>query len=139
VAIDLDRARRETPGCQAVLHLNNAGAALMPQPVLHAVVGHVQLNRDKLKCEALSYRQRSDPPMEEERPRSGHGTLLCPTHLLGASEPMATNDVIGINSSTLQPLPIDKGVRSAHIERFIPDRHTFSCISRGTHQRMPVP
>jgi len=42
MAIDVGRARRETPGCQAVLHLNNAGAALMPQPVLHAVVGHVQ-------------------------------------------------------------------------------------------------
>jgi selenocysteine lyase/cysteine desulfurase len=42
VAIDVCRARHETPGCQAVLHFNNAGAALMPQPVLHAVVGHVQ-------------------------------------------------------------------------------------------------
>ena len=42
MAIDVGRARVETPGCQAVLHLNNAGAALMPQPVLHAVVGHVQ-------------------------------------------------------------------------------------------------
>src|SRR5262247_3987650 len=42
MAIDVGRARGETPGCQAVLHLNNAGAALMPQPVLHAVVSHVQ-------------------------------------------------------------------------------------------------
>jgi hypothetical protein len=25
------------------LHFNNAGAALMPQPVLHATIGHVQL------------------------------------------------------------------------------------------------
>lgn len=41
--IDVGRARAETPGCQQVLHFNNAGAALMPQPVLHATVGHLQL------------------------------------------------------------------------------------------------
>lgn len=40
---DLARARRETPGCANVIHFNNAGAALMPQPVLDAVVGHLQL------------------------------------------------------------------------------------------------
>jgi cysteine desulfurase / selenocysteine lyase len=40
---ELARARRETPGCATVMHFNNAGAALMPQPVLEAVVGHLQL------------------------------------------------------------------------------------------------
>ena len=40
---DLELARRETPGCAKVMHFNNAGAALMPQPVLDAVVGHLQL------------------------------------------------------------------------------------------------
>jgi cysteine desulfurase / selenocysteine lyase len=43
MAIDVQRARLETPGCGSVLHFNNAGAALMPQPVLHATVGHLQL------------------------------------------------------------------------------------------------
>ncbi|HJU91401.1 MAG TPA: aminotransferase class V-fold PLP-dependent enzyme [Pyrinomonadaceae bacterium] len=42
-AFDLARARRETPGCENVIHFNNAGAALMPQPVLDAVVDHLRL------------------------------------------------------------------------------------------------
>lgn len=44
--IDLERARRETPSCQHVLHLNNAGAALMPQPVLQAQLDHLQLEAE---------------------------------------------------------------------------------------------
>ncbi len=41
--MDVDRARRLTPGCEHVLHLNHAGASLLPQPVLDAVVGHLEL------------------------------------------------------------------------------------------------
>ena len=40
---DLQRARHETPGCTNVLHFNNAGASLMPQPVLDATIGYLQL------------------------------------------------------------------------------------------------
>jgi cysteine desulfurase / selenocysteine lyase len=43
MTIDVQRARQETPGCENVLHFNNAGAALMPQPVLHATIAHLQL------------------------------------------------------------------------------------------------
>lgn len=42
-SFDLQRARQETPGCNTVLHFNNAGSSLMPQPVLDATIAHLQL------------------------------------------------------------------------------------------------
>jgi len=35
--------RNETPGCSHVIHLNNAGAGLMPQPVIKAIHDHIDL------------------------------------------------------------------------------------------------
>jgi cysteine desulfurase/selenocysteine lyase len=40
---DLSRARRDTPGCEEILHFNNAGASLMPEPVLDATGFHLRL------------------------------------------------------------------------------------------------
>jgi selenocysteine lyase/cysteine desulfurase len=43
VTIDVERARALTPGCRRVAHLNNAGAALMPQPVIDVLHTHIDL------------------------------------------------------------------------------------------------
>jgi selenocysteine lyase/cysteine desulfurase len=43
MTIDIDLARRDTPGCAHVIHLNNAGAALMPHPVIDAVQSYFEL------------------------------------------------------------------------------------------------
>lgn len=39
--MDVGALRAETPGCATALHLNNAGAALMPRPVYEAVTVHL--------------------------------------------------------------------------------------------------
>ncbi len=43
MSFDLARARADTPGCSDVLHFNNAGASLMPQPVLNSVIDYLRL------------------------------------------------------------------------------------------------
>jgi cysteine desulfurase / selenocysteine lyase len=41
-ADELTRLRADTPGCQHVIHLNHAGASLMPAPVLEAIRSHLE-------------------------------------------------------------------------------------------------
>ncbi len=41
--IDVAAARADTPGCERRIHFNNAGAALMPEPVYRAVCEHLDL------------------------------------------------------------------------------------------------
>ena len=40
------RLRDETPGCRSVIHLNNAGAGLMPRAVLDTVQAHLSLEAE---------------------------------------------------------------------------------------------
>ncbi|MFC5179910.1 aminotransferase class V-fold PLP-dependent enzyme [Actinomadura harenae] len=43
MTIDVAKVRNDTPGCARVAHLNNAGCALPPRPVMDAVTGHLEL------------------------------------------------------------------------------------------------
>lgn len=41
--MDIAQFRADTPGCKNRVHLNNAGASLMPRPVIEAIRGHLDL------------------------------------------------------------------------------------------------
>src|SRR5215470_8287492 len=92
VAFDLERARRDTPGCARVAHLNNAGAALPPTPVTEAVLGHLALEAEiggyeaaARACDAIDHvyeaaarlPARRGGDRRERHARVGHGLLLA--------------------------------------------------------------
>ena len=60
--IDIVRVRRETPACARMIHFNNAGASLMPEPVFEAVAGHL-----RLECEIGGYEaeDRAKPELDD--------------------------------------------------------------------------
>jgi selenocysteine lyase/cysteine desulfurase len=41
--MNIDTLRHQTPGCKTKIHFNNAGASLMPRPVIDAMLQHIQL------------------------------------------------------------------------------------------------
>ena len=55
--MDIQQLRSDTPGCQQRIHLNNAGAALMPNPVVRAIQDHIVLESRIGGYEAADARQ----------------------------------------------------------------------------------
>jgi len=55
--LDIQQLRSDTPGCQQRIHLNNAGAALMPNPVVRAIQDHIVLESRIGGYEAADARQ----------------------------------------------------------------------------------
>ncbi|GAB4045468.1 aminotransferase class V-fold PLP-dependent enzyme [Spirosoma litoris] len=54
---DLLSLRTDTPGTQHVVHVNNAGAALMPKPVIDAITQHIALEAEIGGYEAAEIRK----------------------------------------------------------------------------------
>jgi len=54
--LELDRLRAETPGCAHRIHFNNAGAGLMPAPVLEAMTEYLELEAELGGYEAADVR-----------------------------------------------------------------------------------
>jgi selenocysteine lyase/cysteine desulfurase len=54
--LELDRLRAETPGCAHRIHFNNAGAGLMPAPVLEAMKDYLELEAELGGYEAADAR-----------------------------------------------------------------------------------
>src|SRR5436190_5991039 len=46
MSLDLERLRHDTPGCGGRIHFNNAGAALMPKPVIDAMTEYLALEAE---------------------------------------------------------------------------------------------
>ncbi len=55
--LDIERIRAETPGIPHTNHLLASGSALMPQPVIDAVIGHLQLEAEVGGYEAAADRR----------------------------------------------------------------------------------
>ena len=55
--LDLEKARADTPACEQLIHFNNAGASLMPEPVYQAVTDHLALERNMGGYEAAAKAQ----------------------------------------------------------------------------------
>jgi len=45
-ALDVEALRADTPGCERLIHFDNAGAALQPSPVRRAVLDHLDLEQE---------------------------------------------------------------------------------------------
>ncbi len=56
-AAELSRWRADTPGCERLVHLNNAGAALQPAPVREAIAEHLRLEHEIGGYEAAEARE----------------------------------------------------------------------------------
>lgn len=95
----IDGIRSETPGCCERIHLNNAGAGLMPVPVVQAITDHLELESRIGGYEAAA--ERED---EIADARANLGRLLAaPTHNIAFAENATGAFVKALSSVDFRP------------------------------------
>ncbi len=99
-AQEIERLRSETPGCAQRIHLNNAGASLMPQPVLRAITEHLELEARIGGYEAADARQKEIAGAYDEV-----GKLLS---CAGANIAMVENATVAYQQA-LSSIPFERG------------------------------
>ena len=57
--LDISKIRHETPACENILHFNNAGASLMPQPVYLTMTDYLNLEQKIGGYEAASMQHKN--------------------------------------------------------------------------------
>jgi selenocysteine lyase/cysteine desulfurase len=129
---EIDALRRDTPGCKHVLHLNHAGASLMPMPVLQALQDHLDLETAIGGYEAATLREHEIRSFYTQAARllnTKPGNIAFTSSATDAytralsSIPFRTGDVIlttkdDFVSNQIQFLSLQKrfGVRVVHID-----------------------
>ncbi|QIP13567.1 aminotransferase class V-fold PLP-dependent enzyme [Spirosoma aureum] len=98
--LDLSTLRADTPGVQHVIHVNNAGAALMPKPVIDAITGHIMLEAERGGYEAA-----------EQRKEAIQGFYQSTADLLNttADHIAATANATDAYSRALSSIPFERG------------------------------
>jgi len=98
--MDLAALRADTPGCTNRVHLNNAGASLMPRPVVRDVLGHIER-----ETEIGGYEAEAEAKDRIEESRRALGALLGTTGGRMAFMPHATSAF----STALSSVKLDRG------------------------------
>ena len=98
--IHTDALRKDTPGCREKIHFNNAGASLMPKPVIESIENHIRLEATLGGYEAADHKEDEINGFYESAARLLNGK---------ASNIAFTSSATNSHARALSCVPFEKG------------------------------